>query len=374
MSSELSPAAAASSGAGPVRRRGPRGGRLWLFRFIVVTVVTLVAGELGSRAFWYLRGGVPLTDPGRVLWSIYPGLRKVDKHHPTNTDQTYDVLLLGASTLNPEFGPIELMLQERLTRELKRRVRTFNIAEAGHMSRDSLLKYQAVGADRFDLVVVYDNINETRANNCPPEIFQSDYSHFGWYLTANALAPYHGRARWGLPMTCRFLGTLAQRFLSSDKLVSQGDPRADWLPYGQTVRSADSLQHNLEEIVSIAQSRGETVVLMSFAFHFVDDYTREKFKKRQLDYCLHISPTDIWGPHDQVRHGVEVHNEVITRVAHAHPEVIFVDQQGAIEKSGRLFNDSCHLTSEGCQIFVNNLVQELLRRGILPIPEPESQE
>jgi len=363
-----------SSGLAPARRRGPRGSRLWLFRFIVVTVVTLVAGELGSRAFWFLRGGVPLTDPGRVLWSLYPGLAKVDKHHPRQDNRVYDVLLLGASTLHPDFGPIELMLQERLTRELRQRVRIFNIAEAGHMSRDSLLKYQATGPARFDLVLVYDNINETRANNCPPEIFRADYSHFGWYLSANALAPYHGRARWGLPMTCQFLGTLAQRFVYSDSMVSRGDPRPDWLPYGQTVRSADSLKANLGEIVSLARSRGEPVVLMSFASYFVDDYTREKFKKLELDYCLHISPTDIWGPQDQVRNAVQVHNSVIVSVAQAHPEVIFVDQEAGLAKSRTLFNDSCHLTCEGCRDFVDNLVAELLRRGVLPNPETEARE
>jgi hypothetical protein len=289
------------------------------------------------------------------------------------------VLLLGASTLHPDFGPIDLMLKERLTRELRRPVRVHNLAEAGHMSRDSVLKYRAVGPVRFDLVVVYDSINETRANNCPPEVFQPDYSHFGWYLSANAVADAHGRARWALPMTCRFLVSVCQRLLWSDRMVSRGDPRPDWLPYGQTVRSADSLKANLVEILGMAHEREEPLVLMTFATHFDPRYDRQRFKQLGLDYCLHISPTDIWGPADQVRNAVSVHNRVIVDLAQAHPDVVFVDQEAGLEKTAVNFNDACHFTAHGCEIFVNALVDELLRRGTVssqgePVEEPRGTE
>ena len=342
-----------------------------MFRLVLVTVVSLVSGELGSRLFWNLRGGVPLTDPSRVLYSLYPGLKRVDKFRPRSDDRTFDVLFLGASTLHPDFGPVELMLKERLTWELRRPVRIYNLAEAGHMSRDSVLKYRAVGPVRFDLVVVYDNINETRANNCPPEVFQEDYSHFGWYLSANAVAPSHGRARWALPMTGRFLVTVCQRLLWSERMVSRGDPRPDWLPYGQTVRSADSLRANLAEIHELAEAREEPLVLMKFASYFDPQYDRTKFKNLELDYCLHISPTDIWGPADQVRNAVAIHNQVIVETAQSHPEVVFVDQEAALEKTAVNFNDVCHFTSHGCELFVNTLVDELLRRGIVV---PQSKE
>lgn len=351
-------------------RRGPRGARLWFFRLLLLTVVTLVSGELGSRLFWFLRGGVPVTDPSRVLYSLYPGLKRIDKFQPRSDDRIFDVLILGASTLHPDFGPVELMLKERLTRELRRPVRIHNLAEAGHMSRDSVLKYRAVGRARFDLVVVYDNINETRANNCPPEVFRADYSHFGWYLSANAVAPSHGSARWALPMTCRFLVTVCQRLLWSDRMVSRGDPRADWLPYGQNVRSADSLRANLAEIHERAAAQNEPLVLMKFATYFDPRYDLKKFKNRGLDYCLHISPTDIWGPAEQVQNGVATHNEVIVDTARSHPEVIFVDQEAALEKTAVNFNDVCHFTAHGCEVFVDALVDELVRRGIV-FPPPE---
>jgi hypothetical protein len=275
------------------------------------------------------------------------------------------VLFLGASTLHPDFGPLELMLKERLTRELRRPVRIHNLAEAGHMSRDSVLKYRAVAPVRFDLVLVYDSINETRANNCPPEVFQPDYSHFGWYLSANAVAPSHGSTRWALPMTCRFLVTVCQRWLWSDRMVSRGDPRPDWLPFGQTVRSADSLKANLGEILQMAHEREEPLVLMTFATYFDPRYDRNRFKNRELDYSLHISPTDIWGPADQVRNAVAVHNRVIVDLAQAHPDAVFIDQEAALEKTAVNFNDVCHFTAHGCEIFVDTLVDELLRREIV---------
>ena len=67
-----------------------------------------------------------------------------------------------------------------------------------HTSRDSWLKYAALGEARFELVVFYDGIVERlrgtqdqgeimkkkkdetkrRANNAPPDIFREDYAHY----------------------------------------------------------------------------------------------------------------------------------------------------------------------------------------------------
>src|SRR5258707_744797 len=54
-------------------------------------------------------------------------------------------------------------------------------------SRDSLIKYLQLGDDQFELVIVYDGINDVRMNCCPREQFRDDYSHCSWYYEIQKL-------------------------------------------------------------------------------------------------------------------------------------------------------------------------------------------
>jgi hypothetical protein len=64
-------------------------------------------------------------------------------------------------------------------------VRVHLAAAGAQTSRDSYLKYRWLSSKRFDLVVLYDGINEACANNCPPNVFRADYSHYAWYRFLN---------------------------------------------------------------------------------------------------------------------------------------------------------------------------------------------
>lgn len=87
----------------------------------------------------------------------------------------------------------------------RRSVRIFNLAMPAHTSQDYWLKYAALAEARFDLVIVYDGLDEDLANNVPPELFREDYAHYSWYEIVNTLAAYHGTASFALPYTLRYL-------------------------------------------------------------------------------------------------------------------------------------------------------------------------
>ena len=161
--------------------------------FLFVALVTVVSMELAARAYWSLCCQVPFNKPGLVLYAYYPELRRVDQVRPRHHDKSYDILLLGGSVLNSGWGSVEKALHDQLTAIGQRKIRIFNLAVPAHTSRDSWLKYGALKKARFDLVIFYHGINETRANNAPPEIFREDYAHYSWYEIANALASYHRR-------------------------------------------------------------------------------------------------------------------------------------------------------------------------------------
>jgi hypothetical protein len=327
--------------------------------FVSVLLCAFLA-EAAVRGYWLLRHGIPFFAPDRILYVPYPELRSVAESPPEPDDRFSEVLLLGGSSLHESWGQVESELLEQLARAGRRDVRLFNLAQPAHTSRDSLLKYEALEGFRFDLVVVYHGINETRANNAPPELFREDYSHLPWYEIANALAPYHGTSRFALPYTLRTLGLRIGQALAPGRYAPEDAPREAWLRYAAEPRSAASFEANLAAILAIAARRDEPVLLMTFATWVPADYSYPAFRSKQLDCLLHHSPIELWGRREHVVAALEAHNAIVRRLAADHEGVVFVDQARRMPQGGRFYNDPCHFTTVGSQRFAEHLVEALL--------------
>ena len=331
-----------------------------LLLLLVSTLLSVAAAEVASRAFWSLRYGVPFGKPGRILYAYYPELERVDRKRPAHGDEFYDVLILGGSTLNERWSQVQRALGEQLAYHGHRNVRMFNLAIQAQTSRDSRLKYAALRGPRFDLVLVYDGINDTRTNNVPPELFREDYGHYRWYETVNIMAAYHGPARFALPYTLRYLTLGVRQARRKDRYLPPEAPREEWLQYGRDVRSAASFEHNLGAILQLASRRGDRVLLMTFATYVPPNYSAEAFKAKRLDYGLHLSPIEEWGRPADVLAAVAAHNRIVRDLAAAHEEVLLVDQASLMAGSPLYFNDVCHLTVAGSSRFAENLLPAVL--------------
>jgi hypothetical protein len=329
--------------------------------FAVSALLCVVSAEVGARAFWSAAYGVPFRSPDRILYAYYPELEMVDREQPAHGDAFYDILLLGASTLHHGWSQVAQSLSEQLALHGRRNVRIFNLALPGHTSRDSWLKYAALGKARFELVLVYHGINEARANNVPPKLFREDYAHYSWYESVNALAPYHGAASFALPYTLRHLAVRLRSLLKADQYVPTDSPRKEWVRYGRDPRSAVPFRQNLSAILDLARGRGDRVMLMTFAIYVPQDYSLEAFNAKRLNYALHQLPLELWGDPEHVVRTVAVHNEIVRGLAAQHEGVLFVDQARLMPGSGRYFNDPCHFTVIGAAKFVANLLGVLLR-------------
>lgn len=338
-------------------RRGERRTRLILF--LLSTLLCVVSAEVGARAFWRLRYGVPFRKPGRILYAYYPELERVDEEQPARDDNFYDILLLGESPLHGDWGEVEEDLRVQLADNGYHNVRIFNLAMPGQSSRDSWLKYAALGEARFSLVVFYDGINEVRANNAPPEIFREDYSHYSWYEIINTLAAYHGTTSFALLYTLHYLAIEMRYALTKGRYVPTHSPREDWVHYGRDPRSAVSFKHNLGAILDLATQRGDRVLLMTFATYVPKNYSLEAFKEQRLDYGLYLTPIEMWGAREHVLETVALHNEIVRSLAAQRAGVLLVDQARLMAGSPRYFNDPCHFTAAGSAKFVEYLIDGL---------------
>jgi hypothetical protein len=339
--------------------RAARGRKL--LAWFGAALVYLAAAELAARLFWRVVYGVPVAHPDRILYAYYPELAEVDGARPSRDDPFFDVVLLGPSVLQRAWGTIEQDLHERLSLELGRKVRIFNLAMRAQTSRDTWLKYEALADARFELVVFYHGINDARANNVPPAAFRDDYSHMPWYQLVQALAPSHGRARFALPHTLRWLAARARSPWTSDRSAAPGVPRAEWIEHGREVRSATAFRRNLENVLALAERRGDPVLLMTFATYVPADYSPEAFAESRLDYATHLSPIEIWGRREYVLDAVARHNEIVRQLAGSRRNVLLVDQALLMTGTGRNFNDPCHLTVRGSSEFVEHMLRGLLQ-------------
>lgn len=339
-------------------RRGRLGRGARAVLFVVWLACCFGLAEAVSRIGWWISQDVSLCDPGLVLYGFYPEMWYVHQESPRKDDEYFDILLLGASVLDPKWGSIEQQLLEKLALAGHRNVRVLNLGIPAHTTRDSLLKYRALAPYDFELVFLYHGINETRTNNAPPGVFREDYGHYAWYEVLNTIAPYQGRSTLSLPYTLRYLAVRARQALQPDRYIAEHVPREDWTQYGSDLRSAGAFEANVRAIIEEASLRGEPLMLSTFAYHVPPDYSLERFEKKQLDYLLHLTALEIWGRPENVVAGMSAHNEVVRRLA-SENDVWFVDQAGLMEAAPENFNDAVHFTTRGSEAFVDHLIEAL---------------
>jgi hypothetical protein len=329
----------------------PASRRVLIYKIAISLTILLVGGELACRVFWMLDRKAPLLARKSMRYAYYPQLRAtgVEDAAATRPEGSYDILILGGSTISEGYGPIGLQLQEDLARRLGKPVRRFNLAFAGHNSRDSMIKYRWLADQHFDLVVVYDGINDTRMNNAPPGMYREDYSHCYWYQCVNRLDKHPLLYQSALPFTMQLA---AERIAQETGLVwtlPRLNPRDEWTEHGKDIRTPATFQRNLGEIVTTAKKRGERVVVMTFAYYVPADYSLDACLAGKLDYQAPTNtPVEIWGKPAYVVAALQQQNDAVRELATQHPDVVFVDQDRLLARTGKNFADCCHLTEEGC--------------------------
>ena len=333
-------------------------------RRIVLSVVYLgyltLLGWLGLQLFFWIEvgGGSGGAESRDNIWNFfYRELSRTGALDVATADDpdTFTVLLLGGSVLEQTAVQLEADLAQQTPGEVK----VYNLARAAHTTRDSMLKYSRLGDRHFDLVVFYHGINDVRMNCISSERFRDDYSHCAWYNRFEAAL-----AR----------GELATRDVLSqtlEPLITRGEPDSENIQFGNDVKTESAFRKNCEAVLKQALEHRQQIVLMTFAYHLPAEYTRERYFADEFDYGKghYRMAVESWGPPDGVRRAIDTHNRVITELAAAYPDVIFVDQYRLLSADSENFSDVCHLTDRGIERFVANLLAAIRERAATPKPD-----
>jgi lysophospholipase L1-like esterase len=307
---------------------------------------------LGFKVFWSVRAGVPLNEQP-VVWDIYyPQLRRsgVMQADLRRDDGSFDVLMLGASVIDPSFGSMEAQLRKRLEERLAGKARVFNLATSAHTTRDSRNKYEYLTGKHFDLVLVYHAINDVRMNNCRPGTFREDYTHCAWYSSFERRL---ARGTMSLP--------LSEQAQSIGQMIGLGEASENLRQHGGDIKTPPAFRKNLERILDLSRERKAKLLLISFAWHIPDNYSPESFAARTLDYShdLRSCGVEMWGEPDNVRKTLDAHNGVVRTLAKENADVLFADVEAAVPRRGEFFIDPCHLTEAGCRRWVDAVWPEI---------------
>ena len=325
---------------------------------LLIGLVFIGVLEVGARFYWKSVKGVEPGQSEAIFRSFYDELDEahIDAVAPYHGDNTFDVLILGGSTVTRFFGDIGERIGAGLEQKLGRKVRVVNLANLGHTTRDSLNKYARLKDKRFDLVVIYHGINDVRLNNTPPGAFKADYSHHTRFAQIAAIDRHKELPYLTFPYTTYYLTTsLLDRWHLTNR------PRPEFIKYGNEIRTPPSFEANMEAIAALAKERGDRLVLQTYALYVPANYTDAAFKAGQLDYTTQseMSLESSWGEPANVLKAVDLHNEATRRVAVRHPETILIEQAQSMPRQGIYFVDPCHLSQDGCKRFAENVLANL---------------
>ena len=275
---------------------------------------------------------------------------------------TLRVLLLGSSTLfNRHLGErLQTVLQQRTTQHVE-------VLDAGlrsHTSRADVLKWQLLSGYQWDVVVVYNGINDLWANHVRLQDYRHDYSHLDpWYRRGGLLehSLVWRRLYNGVWHAVRAVNRRCQACWFPDyQFVFPSKPYLNAASFA----SLDSYRNNLDNLVQAIRTTGAKPVLLTFAWHLPDQYSRQAFLDHALGYHNpeHYDERDVfnWGSPDYVREGLVQQNAIVREVA-AKEQVSLLDMDAAMSHQPMWFGDVCHFSETGVDAFNTTLAEAVLQ-------------
>lgn len=341
---------------------------------VLISALEIWAGSNYKRKYPGVRRPVEVLYPPNNI----NGFQDPD-FKPNKPENTFRILCLGGSTSQyanyPEFIAWAFKGQPYV-RQNNLTVQVVSAGYEAHTSLDSYYKYRYLYDDyEFDLVIIYDNINDIRANSCPPEMFKADYSHYAYYSIINPTVklfdlPVLNRSFLALKIVLTYQEQRRKKLekRNPDAFVPEEIPKPEWLKYGGDIKTAAAFVDNLQKMVDLAVLRRQKVLLMTFAYCLPDSYSFEAFQNGELGYGEGVDPAvpvEIYGSAENVRKGLEVHNQAIRELA-GRNHTYFIDQQKFLEGDIESFIDVCHFSQRGINRFAGKIGNYFFKNRFSP--------
>ncbi len=333
---------------------------LWFFCLLILEIFLRFYLVGFSRDFFLPENG--------MLREYYPEIMPVLQTDIKKNGLQKNILILGGSVVSPGYSGLENRLDTMLTPHFPEgtQLRIFNLAVPAHSSLDNVRKYALLKEKQFDLVIYYEAINESRFNNISTKLFREDYSHVRWYRDFSLLLRHPELNFTVIPYALHLIYTRLGDRLHPGSLLELDQVEKQNLQYGDTIKSASSYRRNIETLVSIAASRNDKLLLISYTSYFPEGITLtgEESDMKYFAGCRFASPVTIWGTPDHVRKSIAAHNRQLEEVALSRG-VRYLDMKSLFPARQEYFCDVCHFSEEGARLFARTLRDYILKENII---------
>ncbi len=313
--------------------------------------------------------GYPFFKPSDYLFHrFYPELEAIIRADTRSDDSVKDVLILGGSAASTAWSQLDTRLDSLLRRAYPggETFAIYNAASPGHTSLDSKIKYKLLEKQRFDLVIYYEGINENRANNVPPARFRSDYTHFKWYSDLQLLITHPEINLTVFPYLLHKIFRALNNKFTHNEYISMESVDQHYVQYGSTIKTAIPYANNIAGILEMASTRGDKVLLVGYASYFPKgvSLTGDKSDQKYFACCYFSSPVTTWGKPENVYKGIQIHNQMLRKVA-SQSKVPFLPMDKLMPHDSSQFRDVCHFSEAGAENFAKQMARFILEKNLL---------
>ncbi|HEV7349123.1 hypothetical protein [Telluribacter sp.] len=325
--------------------------------------------EVGLRLFYFGFATCIFNPYHSFIKKHYSELAPIFAQNTREEKDVKNILILGGSVVSTNWSHLETRLEKLLQPHLSKgsAIRVYNAAAPANTSLDNLIKYKLVANQHFDLVIYYEAINENRFNNVPSELFREDYSHVVWYRDVHLIVQHTELKYTVIPYTLHFIYKKLKHLYTKPASLDMNSVPFDYVTHGSEIKTSVSYRKNIQELINIAKSRQEPLLLMSYASFFPEGVhlTGTETDKSYFGKCKYQSSISIWGTPENVQKGIKVHNDQLRELV-ALNKISFLDMDVALPRNKENFCDICHLREEtGVQQFANILKDHIFSEHLL---------
>ncbi len=335
-----------------------------LFFLFIFTVV-----EATLRLYTVIRWSVPYFKPYDIIYNFYPEAEPLRNTKVSNADDVLDILVLSCSVLHSEWGDFGSAFMDGFQMPDKyERLEIHNLSGIGHGSLDNLNKYNLIGNNTFDIVIYYDAINDARLNNCPEEVYQSDFTHYEWYDEISVVLRHRRMNYSVIPFYFDYMFSKLSALFNNDRYIPiHYSKRPNWLTFGRALKSFNQHVKNVESIIDDVIIKGSTFVYISFLYYLPENYTLKAFEDQSLDYkfCKNSRETEIWGLPENVVSFIDSANFYMEQQLplRQSSSIHYYNAENEFQQIGDNFADICHFSDLGMSRFgdvIANYIEQTL--------------
>jgi len=278
---------------------------------------------------------------------------------PEPLPDAYRILVLGGSTTygsKLERNEAYPAMLESLLREHypDRPIQVFNAGVPWHTSMHSLLRYVSRFSDwKPHLVIVlhaFNDIFQTSEGKLSSGAYRSDYGHFFGAL-GNRINP--GNQFSDLVGSALTRNWFARTLYSDFRDTPEEKPRSQV----DLTRSLPAFRHNLQQIIHRVTQDGAQLVLATQPYLYHDDMTGAE--RDSLFYPYYYRDYALVPTIAEQTAAMDTFNAMVRELAD-HPDVMLVDLEQSMPKSGEWMYDDVHYTVPGAAAVAGVFFEQLL--------------